>query len=372
MIEFSVERPLAIVVAAVLALVGSFAGARIAMQSGALLDDPNDRSSHDHAVSRAGGLAILAGLAAGLFTVAAFAGGAGLSQPAWSFLLLALLAGGVGLADDRMGLSPAIKFAGQFFVALLFVWLLGPLKTAPAPFVGNIDLGAFGVFITMFWIVGFMNAFNFMDGVNGIAAGAAATGLSLFAVVAAFASAPAAAVIAGLVALAALGFLPANVMRARLFMGDCGSHLLGFMIAGLGVFAANASEGRASALIIPMIFLPFLFDVAFTLAHRFMRKQNVVVAHREHIYQLLVRSGARHSAAALLYCGLTGFCAAGAILMLTIAPAWAWTAPAAASLVFLLAGLRVFKSAEREGLLSGSAPSGCARERRRDEIGERG
>jgi UDP-GlcNAc:undecaprenyl-phosphate GlcNAc-1-phosphate transferase len=376
MTEFSFERPLAVFVAALLTVVVSFAGSRLGMESDALIDNPNERSSHNQAIPRAGGVAMLAGLVVGLFTVAVFSGGAGLAHPVWSFLVLAVLAGSVGVADDYRGLSPIIKFAGQFFVALLFVWMLGPLEIAPMPFLGNIDVGPLGVFITMFWIVGFMNVFNFMDGVNGIAAGAAATGLAVFAGIAGFSGVGDAAVIAGVAALAALAFLPANVMRARLFMGDCGSHFLGFMIAGLGIFAANASEGRVNALIIPMIFMPFIFDVAFTLVHRFMRGQNVLVAHREHLYQLILRGGASHGTVAALFSGLIAFCGAGAIVMLTIPSAWAWLAPVAAACVAAPAAFSIYRESNADGLLARpkakTGRSGDAGERRGDKVGESG
>ena len=352
MTEFAVDRPYAILVAAVLTFVVSLAGARLAMHSDTLLDDPNHRSSHDAAVSRAGGLAMLAALLAGLFVIGVFSGGQDLAAPALKFMALAVFAGGVGLADDQLDLRPLVKFAGQFLAGLGFVWLLGPLQTAPLPFLGETALGFFGVFVTVFWIVAFINVFNFMDGVNGIAAGAAFVGLSLFALAAVFTGATAAAVIALLAALAAAGFLPANVVRGRLFMGDCGSHFLAFVIAGLGVFAANASNGAASALLMPVIFLPFIIDVAFTLIHRSIRGQNVLTAHREHAYQLILRQGASHGAVAAIFSGLVAFCAAAAILMLALPPSLMWAAPAAIAAVGFAAAAALYIRARKDGLLA--------------------
>ncbi len=357
--DLALDRPLTIFVAATLAVAASYAGSFLAMHSDALLDNPNHRSSHDHAVSRAGGLAMLAAAVAGLFVIAVFAGGDGARGPALKFLVLGVLAGGVGFADDRFNLSAPVKFGGQLLVAIAFVWQVGPLEAASLPFVGVAELGFFGAAITVFWIVGFMNVFNFMDGVNGIAGVAAVIGLLLFGLVAGSSGAGAAAGIAVVTAAAAAGFLPANLLRGRLFMGDCGSHFLAFMIAGLAIFAANASGGLANPFLLPTMFLPFIVDVAFTLTHRIARGQNVFVAHREHIYQLVLRRGASHGTVAVLYAGAIAFSAAGAILMLMMPPAWMWTAPAAIAIVLLSIAIAVYSNAKAAGMID--AVSGDSR-----------
>lgn len=360
--DLAVDRPFVVFVAALLTAVVSYAGARLAMHSDALLDDPNHRSSHDHATSRAGGLAILAACIAGLFTVAVFSGDDALAGPAWRFLVLGVAAGLVGFADDRLSLTPAAKLAGQIGVALAFVLWVGPVQSLAVPFVGDVALGAFGVLLAVFWIVAFLNIFNFMDGVNGIAGGAAAVGLGVFAGVAAMSGAHAAAIVAGLVAVAALGFLPANVLRGRLFMGDCGSHFLAFMIAGLAVFAASEGDHHVSFWVLPVIFAPFIVDVAFTLVHRTIRRRNIVTAHREHIYQLILRSGARHAGVAALYSGAVAWCAAAAIFMLTLPPSMMWLVPVAVVTLLLGVAAVVFGAARRRGLLDAAipAPSGDA------------
>lgn len=353
--EFAIDRPLVVFIAVLLSFVVSYAGAMLAMNSGAFLDDPNHRSSHDHAVSRAGGLAMLAAAIAGLFVVAAFAAGDGFASPPLRFLVLGVLAGLVGLADDHLDLPAIAKFAGQIGVAGLFVWWVGPLQSAAIPVAGVMELGPLGVVVTIFWIVAFMNVFNFMDGVNGIAGGAALMGLIMFAFASGAAGAGDAAAIALITASAAGGFLPANIVRGKLFMGDCGSHFLAFMIAALAVFAANASDGAASFYLLPTIFLPFIIDVAFTLAHRAMRRQNILIAHREHIYQLILRRGASHATVASLYAGAIGICAGGAFLMLTIAPAWMWIAPAILAVVFFLIAIWIFQRAADARMMASSA-----------------
>ena len=349
--EIVLDRSLTIFIATALTLTASYAGSALAMNSNALLDDPNHRSSHDHAVSRAGGVAMLAASIAGLFILAAFLAGDAFSSPAFQFLALGALAAGLGLADDHLDLHALVKLAGQVLIAALFVLWVGPLETASLPVIGFADLGYAGALVTVFWIVAFMNAFNFMDGVNGIAGGAALVGLGIFAPVAALTGAGDAAAIALVIAAAAAGFLPANVLRGRLFMGDSGSHFLAFMIAGLAVYAANASDGAANPFLLPTIFLPFIVDVAFTLAHRIMRGENVLAAHRDHIYQLVLRRGASHATVAAIYAGVIAFSAAVSIFMLTLPPAWMWLAPASLTALLTVIALRIYAGAKSAGMI---------------------
>ncbi len=350
------DQPFIIIAAAFVALTVSLAGGRLGMASAFLPDQPNHRSSHTHTTSRAGGLSIFAAWLSGMFVIGAFSGDADLAIEAVKLSGLAALAFLVGLADDRWALRPAFKFAGQFVVAGLFMWICGPLEMAPLPFFGETTLGLAGYGLTAFWIIGFMNAFNFMDGVNGIAAGCTAIGLGAYAVIASFSGAPMTAAAALLLAVACFGFLPANLGRGRLFMGDSGSQAASFLIAALAVYGANASGGRASALVLPVIFLPFIFDVTWTLARRLFRGQNILKAHREHLYQLRNRLGASHARVAIIYMTLTAFSAAAAILMLTLAPAVQVLAPAILCAVFAVLAAMTQAEAAKAGLLAILAP----------------
>ncbi len=346
------DRWLVIIIAGLVTYLTTLAACRLAMYADILPDNPNGRSSHSQVTSRAGGVGIFGGWFAGVFILASFSGGTASSFIAVKFAGIAFLAFLIGLADDKWALSPLFKFSGQAAVATLFTWLIGPLMLAPAPFLGEAPLGMWGVIVTVIWIVGFMNAFNFMDGANGIAAGSALTGLIAFSVIALFSGAAATAVLAILLAIACFGFLPANLARGRLFMGDSGSQAISFLIAGFGVYAANASDGRVSALIVPVIFLPFIFDVCWTLAHRVVRGQNILAGHREHNYQLLLRLGFTHAKVAIIYMSLTAFSAGAAILMLALSPEAQWLAPVLISAVFIVAAAHIYSSAAKAGILS--------------------
>jgi len=351
MVSFT-DSPLVITVAAIVVYLTTLTASGLAMYAKFLPDNPNGRSSHTRVISRAGGVGIFGGWFAGIFILAAFSGSSESIFVAVKLAGISALAFLIGLADDKWALSPVVKLSGQTVAAGLFVWLLGPLQSAPLPFIGEAALGFWGPALTIIWIVGFMNAFNFMDGVNGIAAGSALTGLIAFSVIALFTGAPIAAVTAILLAIACFGFLPANLGKGRLFMGDSGSQALSFLIAAFGIYAANATGGRASALIMPVIFLPFIFDVSWTLAHRLIRGQNILSGHREHLYQLLLRQGYSHAKVAVLYMSLTALCAGAAFLMLALAPRAQWIAPAALCALFLAGAAVVYISALKANLLA--------------------
>ena len=356
------SAPWVLGVAAVLVFLISLAASRLAVYAQLLPDEPNSRSSHRHVVSRAGGVGIFFAWFAGMLVIAAFSGSSELAIIAVKFVFLAMAAFFLGLADDKWTLSPLLKFSGQFAAAIGFIWIFSAFAYAPLPFIGEAALGGAGVILTIVWIAGFMNTFNFMDGVNGIAAGCAAAGLTAFSVIAAFVGAPFAAISALLLAIACLGFLPSNLGRGKLFMGDSGSLSISFIIAALAVYAAQSSEGKASILIMPVIFFPFLFDVSWTLARRFIRGENVLSAHREHFYQLILRMGYSHAKVAAIYIGLTAICAAMAIFMLTLTPQIQWITVAVLVLAFTPIALITQKAALQAGLFDEKQvrPSGMA------------
>lgn len=339
--------------AGALTLAVSYGASMFAASSRAMMDQPNERSSHSSATPRIGGAAIFAGWLAGAFVISVFVGD---TEVAGKFALLALcglLAFGLGFADDKFTLSPTWKLVGQIFIGALFTVIFAPFQMLPLPFFGNVSIAAvWSIPITTLWIVAFMNAFNFMDGANGLAAGAAAAGLAWFSVAASFAGASELAAAALLLAFACMAFLPDNLLRGRIFMGDNGSMMLGFYIAAFTVLGTNWTGGNLSALVAPVIFLPFLFDVALTLCSRMVRKQNVFEAHREHLYQLMMRLGASHARIAALYVGLVSISAAAAFAMLTMTSSLQWLAPVVLMVLFGVCAAKIYRRAQASGLLA--------------------
>jgi UDP-N-acetylmuramyl pentapeptide phosphotransferase/UDP-N-acetylglucosamine-1-phosphate transferase len=286
-----------------------------------ILDHPGHRSSHQHPTPRTGGLAIIVSLAAAMVV---------LDPPLRSMRALgglALVLAALGFADDIFSLPASIRFVVQFVIAAsasyLFPLHLGGVAQAGEPMFW-VSLG-----VSTLFVVGFINFFNFMDGINGIASfqgligGTAICAMILIAGGevhrgdggGASLSAGLAAAIAG----ACIGFLPHNFPRARMFMGDAGSTVLGFLLAVLGLKAAGESPVPGGGMEIPWIamVLPlgvFIYDPVVTLLKRMRHRQHVATAHREHHYQLLIRSGLSHGFVTLINAGLMVLCGAGGIL----------------------------------------------------------
>ena len=329
-----------------LALLFSAAMSKFFVWRGFLPDLPNARSSHRRVTPRSGGVAIFIGWS---IAVALLAFQADAIEARRTLIVICALAGGamiLGLADDRYSPTTALKFAGQLACASVFVLLAGPLELTPTPFIGAIDLGPWAVLLTIFWIVAFMNAFNFMDGANGIAALTAMVACAAFTLAAAALGALAESLLALTLMFAIAGFLRENFPHGRLFMGDGGSQCIGFALAALGVSAANATNGALSALFVPTLMMPFLFDVAFTLAHRAKHGERLWNAHREHLYQLLMREGASHVAVAAIYFALAAFSAMAAIWMLRLSPDWQWAAPALLGGAFIWPAFAIYRASE--------------------------
>lgn len=344
----SAYGPFLIAGAALLAAALAFLSGRFLAGKTWLADLPGARSSHQAPTPRTGGAAIMTG-----FLVAALA--LSINAPELlKFAAVAFAAFALGLIDDARPMRAALKLLGQIAVASLFVVLFGPVESVPLPVLGEVALGVAAPALTVFWIVAFMNAYNFMDGANGIAAAAAIFALSALAVAAAGAGASPWGAVSVIAAAALFGFLPLNFPQARLFMGDGGSQLIGFIAAALACLAASGPT-PVSALFMPTVLMPLLFDVAFTLAHRLGRRRNIAEAHNEHLYQLLIRLGASHARVTTLYLGLVAVSTVAAIFAGALPAALAFAAPAALFLAFLAPALLIFRRASAAGLLAAPA-----------------
>ena len=132
---------------------------------------------------------------------------------------------------------------------------------------------------------------NFIDGLNGLAAGTALVACCFLAGIAAAQGGWFVYFAALLLAAGLAGFLPFNFPRARIFMGDVGSQFCGFVLAVLGVAAARFEAIEMSFLLVPVLLFGVLFDVAFTLARRLLAGERLTQAHRGHLYQVAQRAG---------------------------------------------------------------------------------
>lgn len=234
-----------------------------------LLDRPNERSSHEGAVPRGGGIGILAA-----FIICSLA----LSVSAAFWVPAALLAL-VSFAEDRFKISVVKRLTAQLVLALVFLFL-----AATGIHFNRLPGAALPIFYLVY-IVGTANFYNFMDGINGIAGIAGVVAFGLLGAYGGFNDKdPALTALCFSLSGACIGFLPFNLPRARVFLGDVGSILLGFVFACVVVsWSATVTEFLT---LVAFLFL-FYADELVTLAERLKDGESPTRAHRRHLYQVL-------------------------------------------------------------------------------------
>lgn len=267
-------------------------------QRRAILAVPNVRSLHDRPMPQGGGLAITA------ITLSGFLLYATITQ-AWTwrvtlaYLVGALVVAIVSWVDDLRTLPVGVRLLAHSLAALCIILGVGSWHVLSLPYLGEIDLGWLGPLFTFIWIVGLTNAYNFMDGIDGIAGSQAVIAGMGWAVLGWLADLPIASVLGLLLACTSLGFLGHNWPPARIFMGDVGSAFLGYSLAVLPT-AAVPFETRM-VITGALLVWPFIFDTAFTFIRRVLKRENVFSAHRSHLYQRLIIAGRSHRFVTLLY-----------------------------------------------------------------------
>lgn len=285
-----------IIVTSALAFVVSFfviVGVRPALARLGVVDVPNERSSHTAETLRGAGVGPLAGLAVALLILLALTPDAIARLGVSTVLAVALLAGVLGLVEDVRGVPIAARAACELLIGIAATGLL----------VGGIGAPAWWVPVGGLIIAGYVNVANFMDGINGISGlHAIAVGLT-YAVIAAIFGLDWIAPVGVAVAAAFAGFLPLNLVRGRVFLGDTGSYLLGGVLAAIALCALLLGVPPLAALGPAAIYLA---DTAFTFAKRVLQGARWYEAHRSHVYQQLVGGGLSHLATAGIVTAFTG------------------------------------------------------------------
>ena len=283
---------------AVLSYIGVFYVRRLALQY-KIMDHPNAGSSHSIPMPLGGGLIIaILVLAVGAWVA---------NETDWKRSLIYIVSGSIiawmGWHDDVYFLPASFRLVVQGLVAIISIWGMGYFKVITLASAGELQLGVVGIIITFFWIIGLTNAFNFMDGIDGMAGGVAfSAGLgwmwlslnvnNMFAFWVALA-----------IAASSLGFLGHNWWPAKIFMGDVASTFLGYSFAVLSLIV---SDQRGDALLIGTLLMwTVIMDAGVTFIGRLMKRENVLSRHRSHLFQRLVISGYKHSTISLLYIFLT-------------------------------------------------------------------
>jgi UDP-N-acetylmuramyl pentapeptide phosphotransferase/UDP-N-acetylglucosamine-1-phosphate transferase len=267
--------------------------------SRAWLDVPNDRSSHTVPTPRGGGVGILCGFGIGLALWAA--GGGVISTRAFGWLAGALLVSTVSFVDDIRPLSARLRLTVHVFGAVLLAVAGVQERDLPVP------VALAGAFL---WVVLLTNVYNFMDGIDGLAAAQSIVAGAAYLAAGSALGNPLIATSGGLLAGASAGFLAHNTPPARLFMGDVGATFLGFTFAALPLLANLGVGGRHLPLEFGVAAMaPFLFDALVTLGRRILRGERWFEAHRSHYYQRLVQAGLTHGRVTCLYTASAAFAA---------------------------------------------------------------
>jgi len=253
----------------------------------AILDKPNERSSHSVPTPRGGGWGVMLALLP-FWLWAVFSAGRQYDPTEWALIAGVVLLMAVSWEDDRRGLRPLTRFLTQF-VAVGLVMALLPRSLSFTDGLLPFALDRLLAAIAWLW---FVNLFNFMDGIDGLAGGsAAAMGFGLLLVWLRHGPSELDSFRGAMIAAVSLGFLFWNWQPAKIFMGDIGSIPIGYL---LGYELVRLAMDGAPILTL-IIALYYLADATITLARRALRGERVWEAHREHFYQRSVQLGRSHS-----------------------------------------------------------------------------
>lgn len=267
-----------------------------------VVDTASSRSSHIGTVPRGGGFGVLLAVTPTSGVVMLSSADAW-SPHGWALLGYGVTLGALGLVDDVARLPVVPRLVCQVVASGMYVgWLLQDTDRSWPATVGLFLAGTICA-------AGFVNAFNFMDGINAISGLTGLLAGSWYVVVSVGLDDPSLGVVGAALAGASLGFVPFNAPRARIFLGDVGSYFMGAILGGAAVLCIAAGAG---VLVSVAPLLLYVVDTGWTLLQRLRRGESWRTAHRDHVYQRLVHScGLGHLAAATLVAlGTASMCAA--------------------------------------------------------------
>jgi UDP-GlcNAc:undecaprenyl-phosphate GlcNAc-1-phosphate transferase len=279
------------------------------------------RRVHQKSIPRTGGLAIAAGVLAPILALAFYEknviGQAIYADMAAIVVLFvgALAALAVGLADDLVRPSAKLRLLALVGIAAL-TWFGGHrVDEVALPWLGKITMGAWSLPVTVLWIVGVIVAFNFVDGLDGLASGIALISTSTLFVYAQIDQNVLWMTWTGAIAGALLGFLVFNFHPASIFMGDAGSNFLGYMLAVVAL-QTSRKEATALSLAVPLCVLGLpLLDVSLTMVRRALLRQGLFTSERGHLHHRLLELGLTHRRAVLVLYAVTAVLCLGAVLI---------------------------------------------------------
>jgi UDP-GlcNAc:undecaprenyl-phosphate GlcNAc-1-phosphate transferase len=258
-----------------------------------IVDTPTEeRRLHARPTPLLGGLAIFA-------AIAIPAAALGNDHGFWGIIAGAALMALLGALDDIHPLHPAVKLGGMIAIASIPAFLGITIDHVTLPLIGVFDLGWWQYPVTVLWIVAIANIVNFIDGMDGLAAGFCAIAAFTFAVLAASLGREDAAAICAIVAGATLGCLPYNFHPATIFMGDAGALMLGYLLAAMAIQGVLKTAAAVS-LVLPLMILALpILDTSFVIAKRLKYRRPIYEADRSHFHHRFANIGFSQRRAAL-------------------------------------------------------------------------
>ena len=300
---------------------------RIGLKSGRV-DLPGERKVHQQPMVRLGGVSIFLGTLVSLLVVwwsGGFIDATGeLLSPPDEYAIWGVTLGGfafflIGLLDDLFGLSASSRLLMQATIAGI-AWYVGvSIDFLTVPFVGLVSLPVWvSLPVTILWLVGMTNAINWIDGLDGLAAGVCGIAAVIMLIVSLLMQQPAAALIAAALAGGSLGFLRYNFNPAKIFMGDGGAYFMGFTLAGVGVIGLIKSVTTVAVLLPYLILAVPILDMSAVILDRIRCGNSPFVADKRHLHHRLLKAGLSHRWAVLFIYALTLW--AGSLALAFVVP----------------------------------------------------
>lgn len=301
---------------------------RVALKYG-FVDKPDGRKRHLMTTPLLGGMAIyLAFGAAVLAGMLLFSGNSSMIPIGWKTLCIMVITGAglmsiMGFVDDIFGFSPIIKLILHTIAAILVSFIFITKGALLSVFLTGSSLAWLTAPLTVIWLVGITNSVNLLDHADGLSAGTCAIAAIFFSILNILAGNFSIAFISAALAGATIGFFFYNYNPASIFMGDCGSNMLGFMLGIIAVLGVYTSEGsiREIAIFAPIFILALpLIDTAFVLRYRWKTRKPLFNADRNHLAHRLMRLGLTHNQSVIVLLVLAALMGILALLLPTLEP----------------------------------------------------
>lgn len=242
----------------------------LAVKSG-YLDHPRDNKPHAHPTPLLGGISIVAAFIIAILTKSQVMA---LTEVRFMMLGIFILVV-IGLIDDRMGMLPNVKLLGQFLAAMVAIKAGARINC-----IHNYYLS---VIITYVWIMGITNSFNLLDNMNGLSAGIAGIAALFFGVISYMNGQTVVSALSFALAGSSFGFLRHNFPKASIFMGDCGSLVLGYVLSVLALLGTWKSESTATSIIIPILILGYpILDTTLVSVMRILERRSIFQGGMDH------------------------------------------------------------------------------------------